>query len=428
VPTLLLAGLQLAGSGLTNVGAGLAPELGRAFQLTRLGFAPGQATCAARPGAGWRAQVVGTHPRYFLAPGWVTEALASSPPDAVLVCGPGFMAQPFLQQLQPLRGRTRLALYLPVEGEMSGDTLGGVLDLVDHCFLYTRDALEGAKALSRRMEARDPAFRPPALAVVGHGFDSGSFRPLDQPAGGERERRRAARRRRFPDRPELDDAFIVLNANRIAYRKRLDLTLEAFARFARGKADARLCLHIARRSAEQERALRGQIEAAGLSGLVLISPEARNDVLPVETLNLLYNACDVGLTTSMGEGWGLGTFEHAATRAAQVVPDHTSFRENWAGAALLTETAESEFIFYESTLMHAPRPEAAAAALERLYRNPEERERLAKSAYRRATAPVRRWRSVARRIAHEFGRQGPHRARVTRYDAGSEEKYDARNR
>jgi glycosyltransferase involved in cell wall biosynthesis len=425
VPTLLLAGLHLAGSGLTNVGSGLASELGRMFKLTRLGFAPGEAVGAAAPAPGWRVQVVGTYPRYFVAPGWVTETLGSDPPDAVLVSGPGFMAQPFLRQLQPLRGRTRLALYLPVEGELSGDTLGGVFDLVDHCFLYTRDALQGAEALCRRMEDRDPAFRPPALAAVGHGFDYGSFRPLDMPGEGEGQRRRAARRQVFPDRSDLDSAFIVLNANRIAYRKRLDLTLDAFARFARGKADARLCLHIARRSADQERELRAQIEAAGLSNLVLISPEGLNDVLSVETLNLIYNACDVGLSTSSGEGWGLGTFEHAATRAAQVVPDHTSFRENWAGAAELVETAGSEFIFYESTLMHAVRPEAAAAALERLYSNSEERGRLAKAAYRRATAPVRHWRSVARRMEHEFSRQGPRGTRSTHCGTGLKERYDA---
>jgi glycosyltransferase involved in cell wall biosynthesis len=393
---LLLAGLHLPGSGLTNVTAGLGEELGRSFDLSLLGFAPGRRGEDQASAAGRTIQILGCPRHVFAAPPAWQAALRAAPPDIVLVSGPGFMAASFLRQLQGLRGRTRLALYLPVEGELSGDTLGGVLDLLDHCLLYTRDALEGAEALCGRMQARDPAFRRPKLAAVGHGFDSGSFRPLS--GGDEKERRRAARRLLFPDRPELDDAFIVLNANRIARRKRLDLTLEAFARFARGKADVRLCLHIARRSGEQEQELRAQIEAAGLRGLVLISPEGRDDVLPVETLNLLYNACDVGLTTSSGEGWGLGTFEHAATGAAQVVPDHTSFRENWAGAALLVETAGSEFIFYESTLMHAVRPEAAAAALERLYANPGQRGALAEAAFQRTRHPGCRWSAVARRI------------------------------
>jgi len=37
-------------------------------------------------------------------------------------------------------------------------------------------------------------------------------------------------------------------------------------------------------------------------------------------LNLLYNACDVGLNTASSEGWGMVSFEHAATGAAQIVP------------------------------------------------------------------------------------------------------------
>ena len=31
----------------------------------------------------------------------------------------------------------------------------------------------------------------------------------------------------------------------------------------------------------------------------------------VERLNLIYNACEVGINTSTGEGWGLVSFEHA---------------------------------------------------------------------------------------------------------------------
>ena len=32
---------------------------------------------------------------------------------------------------------------------------------------------------------------------------------------------------------------------------------------------------------------------------------------PDEALNLIYNACDVGINTANGEGWGLVPFEHA---------------------------------------------------------------------------------------------------------------------
>ena len=44
-----------------------------------------------------------------------------------------------------------------------------------------------------------------------------------------------ARRRLWPDEPDWHDAFIVLNANRPMPRKRIDLTIQGFAQFARDK-------------------------------------------------------------------------------------------------------------------------------------------------------------------------------------------------
>jgi D-inositol-3-phosphate glycosyltransferase len=51
----------------------------------------------------------------------------------------------------------------------------------------------------------------------------------------------------------------------------------------------------------------------------------------VEMLNTIYNACDVGVNTCKGEGWGLVNFEHAACGVPQVVPDHTSCKEIFEG-------------------------------------------------------------------------------------------------
>jgi len=49
--------------------------------------------------------------------------------------------------------------------------------------------------------------------------------------------------------------------------------------------------------------------------------------VPVDMLNTIYNAVDIGVNTCKGEGWGLVSHEHAACRVAQVVPDHTSCKE-----------------------------------------------------------------------------------------------------
>ena len=75
----------------------------------------------------------------------------------------------------------------------------------------------------RHLLAAAHYFGVEAVNVIPHGVDTQVFFPLN---------RQHARQALFPDRPELQDAFIVLNANRNVLRKRVDLTIEGFASFA----------------------------------------------------------------------------------------------------------------------------------------------------------------------------------------------------
>jgi len=93
--------------------------------------------------------------------------------------------------------------------------------------------LYGLRQFERAEEALQdeyPGLTFPMGEVIPHGVETRNFHPL--PGG-----RTAARRARFPERPELENAFWVLNANRNQPRKRIDTTLEAFARFAGGRED-----------------------------------------------------------------------------------------------------------------------------------------------------------------------------------------------
>jgi hypothetical protein len=74
----------------------------------------------------------------------------------------------------------------------------------------------------------------------------------------------------------------------------------------------------------------------------------------------------VGINTSSNEGWGLVSFEHAATRTAQVVPKHASLDELWTGTA---EMGEPVMTFCDHQIncdLHLLSPEAVAAVLESL--------------------------------------------------------------
>jgi parallel beta-helix repeat protein len=166
---------------------------------------------------------------------------------------------------------------------------------------------------------------------------------------------------RLDDAQHLD-AFIVLNANRNMPRKRIDLTMQGFALFAKDKpANVKLYLHMATEDTGWNvliLAKRYEI----FDRLIMTQADNTRPAFSDEQLNLLYNACDVGITTVTGEAWGMVSFEHAATRAAQIVPRHTSLADLWAGAAEFIDPVMK--LTYPGNLTHAHivTPEGVAAA------------------------------------------------------------------
>jgi D-inositol-3-phosphate glycosyltransferase len=188
-----------------------------------------------------------------------------------------------------------------------------------------------------------------------------------------------------------------LNANVNQPRKRLDLTLKGFARFAQNKpASVKLIMHC--KWDELGCDIEDLGRRLGISDrLIAVGDVHRTPGLNDETLNLLYNACEVGLNTSMGEGWGLISFEHAATGAAQVLTAHECASELWAGAADLLEPVEtlSEKGFLLE--MRVVSFEQVAAALNQLYEDREHLEAVSLACHERASRPEYQWSVVAGR-------------------------------
>jgi hypothetical protein len=119
-------------------------------------------------------------------------------------------------------------------------------------------------------------------------------------------------------------------------------------------------------------------------------------------LNLIYNACEVGLNTCSSEGWGLVSFEHGATRAAQILPRHAALEELWSGQA---EMLEPTLCVTEPgclTDSYLITPEEVAMKLERLYRDPAYLDSLAELALANARRPEYVWESIANRWGEVF--------------------------
>ena len=193
--------------------------------------------------------------------------------------------------------------------------------------------------------------------------------------------------------------FIVLNANSNLTRKRIDLTVEAFARFSLGKpASVKLCLHMRADGVSAWNLHRLCMKFGVRDRVVTPQLPKANHLLTDGDLALLYAACDVGINTSVAEGWGLVAFEHAAAGGAQIVPNHTACAELWRQHALRVPACRgtpTNVLGYEE---HEVSAAQAALSLEQLYRDESFRLELATSGHRYAVSETFSWAGVASRL------------------------------
>jgi len=228
------------------------------------------------------------------------------------------------------------------------------------------------------------------IEVVGHGTDFSHFFPIDQ--------KECRKELGIPE-----DVFIVFNGNRNQPRKRIDLTIKGFVKFAKDKPDARLWLNMGKKDMGwdvvplMKRVARDEgYDATGK--LILTSPHfSTQNCLPIEQLNKVYNACDVGINTCLGEGWGLVNTEHAATGTAQVVPDHTSLKEIFNNVRRIKiESWETDRNY--GLERGQPSPDDLAAILDYYYNNRAELQMAGEWCYQRIHEKPFTWPFIQKRM------------------------------
>ena len=149
------------------------------------------------------------------------------------------------------------------------------------------------------------------------GVDTSRFRPSPN-------KHRAKQRFGYAGR------FVILCDARNQIRKLLPRTLEIFRRFAADKEDAVLHLHCDRcdPAAQLEHYrynIAADVEAMGLREKVRFTRGMSVEKgVPFETLVHLYQAADVHLLTSLGEGFGLPTLQAAAARVVPLAPAYAA--------------------------------------------------------------------------------------------------------
>jgi len=220
------------------------------------------------------------------------------------------------------------------------------------------------------------------IDIIGHGVDTDEFYLIDDA------------RKFLANIPE--DAFVVQNVNRNQPRKRLDLFLKAMRLWLSTKSNNdNILFYYHGCVKDMGWNLIDLAKRWGIDDKFLISDQENFSPAAGVSLSKLckiYNAADVHVMTSMGEGFGLSPFESAACGVAQVVPNHSACKELWEGVAPLIDIKEWEVltggINTEGGVIDI---DSLASILDNLYTNRKELKQISKKCYEHVQKEIFSW-------------------------------------
>lgn len=293
----------------------------------------------------------------------IARITATEQPDKIVLFGDFWICEEYIRALDFWMDRVRklkgdetipcpfdISVYSPVDA--TGYTRQR-LEFLEHPAItgiatYTKF---GVEEIIDALYSRHLPDNPKIIWQIPHGADTKTFFPIH----------RGEARVRLGLGEALSGKFVVLNANRNQYRKRIDLTILGFCRFLKESgADAVLWLHMApheRVGWNTEEVFTRECHRLGIDcestpRLMYTDPNYNPaNPVPIESLNLIYNACDVGINTCSAEGFGLTGWEMAACGKPQVVPWHSCFREMYGDHAYPMEQT-IQFVDQGTGLMH----------------------------------------------------------------------------
>lgn len=243
-----------------------------------------------------------------------------------------------------------------------------------------------------RREAQLGGYLGPA-AVVPLGVDRRVYYPMD--------RYEARVQLGLPmHRIDLRTAFIVGNVNRNQPRKRLDLSLMYFAEWIREYhvKDAYFMFHAAP-TGDQGYDVVKLAEYLGIANRLIYSEPEIGFGVTEDGLRVTYNALDVQLSTTQGEGFGLTTLEGMACGIPQIAPDWSALGELFKDYAYLvpcdTVACTPNKI---NVIGGVPSRAATISALDELYSNKKTRDDYVARSITCASLPRYDWRDVGKKF------------------------------
>jgi glycosyltransferase involved in cell wall biosynthesis len=230
------------------------------------------------------------------------------------------------QHGQTTRRTFRWIYYFPVDSHPKESWIRDAALMADYPVCYTQWGKEQCELVARN-GLRSSDLKPGDLEriqVIYHGVNPHDFFPVEEDPAIDAFRTQCFGRTH-------DSGFLVINVNRNQPRKDLAKSLAAFSMFHQQHPDTFLYMHC------QAHDVGGDLleMARNFPNLHFMKnwglPDTRTFRalygIPKHALNVVYNAADVVVSTTLGEGWGLSYSEAMATKTLVIAPDNTSSRE-----------------------------------------------------------------------------------------------------
>lgn len=277
-------------------------------------------------------------------------------PDLIFILNDVWVIKTYLEGLKRVykdKEMPKIVAYFPVDSMEYDIDWFKDFDIVTQSVVYTKFGYNVCKAVRPNIDFK----------IIPHGTDTNTFFKIEAT-------KENLKRSLYPDKPEFyDDSFILLNANRNQPRKKIDVTLEAFSLFAQGKPEnVKVHMHMGLKDAGFD--LVKMSRRFGMEDRLIITSTTQGvQTVPLKKLNLIYNATDVGINTSFGEGWGLTNTEHAVTGAPQIVPNHSACQELFSDCGILIPISYWNRNCDNQTLGGFVNAEDTASCIETAYQN-----------------------------------------------------------
>jgi glycosyltransferase involved in cell wall biosynthesis len=252
----------------------------------------------------------------------IHEYLDMVNPDVVMIYNDPLIVYKFIEAMKIEPGKAPFKLWIYVDqvyGGIAQPLIDKINQHADRVYCFTD---------SWKQTYLKYGGTTPDLRILGHAVDPSIFTSMNAEG-------------RLSIRANMNipkEAIVFLNANRNSQRKRLDLSIMGFVRLLSRNPTAPYYMAMATNMNpnsgayyDLNRIFQLELDEAGLDKLsfanrLMLIDTAPPNVISDETINQLYNATDIGVNTSDGEGYGLCQLEHLYTGAPQIVTDIGAYR------------------------------------------------------------------------------------------------------